>query len=259
MKKPNLSKFTRSVFTALDKNSPKILMGVGIAGMITTAYLSAKGAPKAVKLLEEKKKELEVDKLTIVETVKTTWKCYAPAVATGTLSTICLLSSNSISTRRTAALATACKLSETAFNEYREKVTEVIGEKKEQEVKDEIAKDEIKNNPPSPNNTVVFTGSGDILCYDSISGRYFKSTCNKIERIINDLNARIIQENYISLNDFYDELDLPHIDLGYDLGWNVDALMDVDCNECQLSEDGIPYLVVKHYNPPKYKYSRFGY
>lgn len=259
MKKPNLSKLTHSMFMVLDRNSPKILMGVGIAGMITTAYLSAKAAPKAVKLLDEKKEELKTDKLSAKETVKTTWKCYAPAVTTGVLSTVCLLGSSSISTRRTAALATACKLSETAFNEYKEKVVETIGIEKEKEIKEDIAKDTIKKNPPSPSNTVVFASSGDILCYDSISGRYFRSTKNAIEKAVNDLNARIFQDNYISLNEFYDELDLPHIDLGSDLGWNVDAMLDVDCTDCGLSEDGIPYLVVKHYNPPKYKYSNFGY
>lgn len=51
--------------------------------------------------------------------------------------------------KRTAALATAYKLSETALTEYKEKVVETIGEKKEQLVRDKIDKDHIDKDPVS--------------------------------------------------------------------------------------------------------------
>ena len=104
----------------------------GIAGMITTTVLAVRSTPKALKLIEEKKKEEGVDKLTPAETVKTAWKCYIPAMVLGATSVGCLVGASRVSLRRNAALATAYKLSETALTEYREQVVETIGEKKEQ-------------------------------------------------------------------------------------------------------------------------------
>lgn len=255
MKKPNLSKYTKSVLASLDKHSPEILMGVGIAGMFTTTILAVKATPKALILLEQKKEELETDKLTKIDMVKTTYKCYIPAAATGVLSTICIIGSNSVKSKRTAALATAYKISETALTEYREKVIETIGEKKEKEIVDKIAKDDVDKNPVTKRE-VVFVDKGGELCLDPISGRYFYSDRNKIDRAQNTLNAKIINENYVSLNEFYDEIGLPFTDEGMNLGWNVDNLIDIYYSY-QEADNGEVCRVIKHYNPPKYKYYSF--
>lgn len=257
MRKPNLSKLGHTIVTTLDEHSPQIFMGFGIAGMITTTFLAVTATPKALLLIDEKKEELQKDKLTPVETVQATWKCYLPSVVTCVFSTGCLLTSNSITTRRTAALATAYKISETALLEYRDKVVETIGEKKEKEITDKIAKDHVEKNPVT-RSEVIITEKGNTLCFDTISGRYFRSDIEKIKRIQNEMNRTIINDNYVSLNEFYDELGLDYIDVGSDLGWNVDALIDIDFSS-QLADDGTPCLVIRHYNPPKYNYSRFGY
>ena len=113
MNKEAISKFARDVRTSLSRHSPAILMGIGIAGMVTTTVVAVKATPKALRLIEEKKQELDVESLTPVETVKATWKCYIPAAVTGAVSIACLIGSNSVNTKRNAALATAYKLSET--------------------------------------------------------------------------------------------------------------------------------------------------
>ena len=64
----------------LGKHSPEILTGLGIAGMLTTTILAVKATPKALKLIENKKKELNTDELTALQTIKATWKPYMPAV-----------------------------------------------------------------------------------------------------------------------------------------------------------------------------------
>ena len=96
------------------KRSPEILTGLGVAGMITTVVLSVKATPKAMKLIEEEKfnrqNEQDSIKLTKIETVKVAWKPYIPAIVTGTVSVGCLIGAASVSTRRTAAIATAYKL-----------------------------------------------------------------------------------------------------------------------------------------------------
>lgn len=255
MKKPNLSKIVKSVQTTVIKHSPEILTGIGIAGMITTTVMAVKATPKALMLIEEKKDEEQVDELTPVETIKTTWKCYIPAVITGTLSTACLIGAQSVSAKRNAALATAYTLSETALKEYQEKVVETIGEKKEQVIQDKVAKDKIEKDPVK-NHEVIITQKGDTLCYDVISGRYFKSDMEKIRKAVNNLNYRLNSEMYISLNEFYYELGLRCTELGNELGWNIgDGLIDPKIS-AQLTEDGEPCLVIDYHIAPRYGFEK---
>ena len=91
MKKPNFTEIAENMKTAISKHSPEILIGFGIAGMLSSTVLAVTATPKAMKLIEEKKHEKGVDKLTVKETVKVAWKCYIPAATTAAASTACLI------------------------------------------------------------------------------------------------------------------------------------------------------------------------
>ena len=239
------------------KHSPEILMGIGVTGMITTTVLAVKATPRALELIALEKEELKVEELTPVETIKATWKCYIPAMALCAVSTSCIISANSVNSRRNAALAAAYKLSETAFTEYREKVVDTIGEKKETSVKDAIAKKKVEQNPVAKQE-IVLTGKGNTLCLDSISGRYFRSDIDKLKTAENELNKRMIhRENYISLSQFYEEIGLTSTSISDEIGWNVDKeLIDLYFSS-QLADDGTPCLVVQYDNMPFYGYSSY--
>ena len=254
MNKADVAKFFKGVRTSLVAHSPEILTGIGIAGMITTTVLAVKATPKALERIEQRKQEEGVTKLKPKDVVKATWKCYIPTAVTGVASVACLIGASSVSARRNAALATAYKLSETALTEYRDKVVETIGEKKEQLIKDEIDKDRVKANPVSKNE-VLITERGHTLCYDHWSKRYFYSDINSIKKAQNDLNERMLHDicGSVSLNDFYYELGLSGLEpIGDDMGWNTDkGLIDIHIGSC-ISDDGRPCIVVDHNNPPIY-------
>lgn len=237
--------------------SPEILTGIGIAGMVTTTVLAVKATPKAMSLIEDKKNEDWVDELSPLDVVKIAWKPYIPAIVTCVVSTTCIIGASSVNAKRNAALATAYKLSETALTEYREKVIETIGEKKEQIVRDKVAEERIKKNPVSKNEVIV-TGNGKTLCFDPISGRYFMSSIDVIKRAENELNKQMLHDisGYVSLNDFYDELGLDHTSVGDDLGWNTDQLIDI-CFSSQLNDNGEPSVVLDFLVAPKYGYDKF--
>lgn len=237
--------------------SPEILTGIGIAGMITTTVLAVKATPKAMSLIEEKKNEEWTDELSPLEIVKIAWKPYIPAIVTGATSVACIIGASSVNAKRNAALTAAYKLSETALTEYREKVVETIGEKKEQIVRDKVAEERIKKNPVSKNEVIV-TGNGKTLCFDPISGRYFMSSIEAIKRAENELNKQLLHDifGYVSLNDFYDELGLDRTIIGNDLGWNTDQLIDVSFSS-QLNDNGEPSVVLDFLSTPKYNYDKF--
>lgn len=256
MKKGCIPKAAKTVWLAAKKHSPELLTGIGIAGMVTTVVLAVRATPKALRLIDEKKADIpEEETIPRIEAVKAAWKVYVPAVLTGILSTICLIGANSVNQRRNAAIAAAYSLSESALKEYREKVVETIGERKEQAIRDDISKDRITENPVRE---VIVSDRGSTLCYDSLSGRYFKSDIEKLRRIINDLNRRMRDEMFISLNDFYCAVDNPDLGptkLGDRLGWNIDkGYIDLNFSS-QLTTDGTPCLVLDYTVVPEYEYN----
>lgn len=257
MHKPNLANLMSNTRQFVSKRSPEILTGIGIAGMITTTVLAVRATPKALQLIEEKKNDDWVDELSPLEVVKTAWKPYVPAAVTGVASVVCLIGASSVNAKRNAALATAYKLSETALSEYREKVIETIGEKKEKTVRDKVAEERVKKNPVSKSEVIV-TNNGTTLCFDPISARYFKSSIDKIKRAENELNKQMLHDisGYVSLNDFYDELGLDHTSVGDDLGWNVDRLIDISFSS-QLNDNGEPSVVLDYLVAPKYDFYKF--
>lgn len=253
MNKKSISNFVKTVGDKLSEHSPEILTGIGITGLLSTTILAVKATPKALRLIDEKKEEMNTDELTNTEVVKTCWKCYIPAAVTASVSVACLIGANSVNSKRNAVLATAYKLSESTFSEYKEKVIETIGEKKEEEVRDKIAKGRIEQNPVK-NNEVIITGKGDVLCYDIVSGRYFKSDVDKIRKAENTLNKKLMNDMYCSLNEFYDLIGLPFTQMGFELGWNVnDSLVEIEFST-QLSEDDTPCVVIQYSVLPKCDY-----
>lgn len=251
--KKEIAKSFLSLKTAIKKHSPEILTGIGIAGMITTTVMAVRATPKALILIEERKEEIGAEKLEAMDMVKTTWACYIPAAITGTLSVACLIGASSVNARRNAALATAYTLSESALKDYQGKVIEMFGEKKNEAVKDAVAKDKVEKNPVVTRE-VIITEKGNTLCYDSISGRYFKSDIEKIKKAECELNRQMLDDMYVSLNDFYYEIGLDSVKLGDELGWNVDSgYIDLSFSS-QLASDGTPCLVIDYSVAPRYDY-----
>ena len=259
MGKPNVSKFFRDAWSVVSDHGPQILTGIGIAGMITTTVLAVKATPKALRAIEEKQREEGVDKLPLKDVAKATWKCYIPAGITGATSIACLIGAQSVNSRRNAALAAAYKIFETALTEYKEKVVEMIGEKKEQAVRESIAKDKVEKHVPG-NTEIYITEKGDTLFLEPISGRVFKSDVESVRQAINTINYNMISDifGYASLNDFYDEIGLARTSLGDELGWNIgngDGQLKIDL--FPEKADDKPCFCLYYDRNPHYDYQKY--
>ena len=247
-----LPKSLRSFEISLRRHSPEILTGIGVAGFITSTILAVKATPKAIILLDEEKKKKKVEKLPPVEVVKTTWKCYVPAAATGILAGSCVIGGQVKSLKHNAALAAAYSLSRSTLKTYQDKVIETIGEKKEREIRDEIAKDQIRNAPVGRNEIIV-AGDGKIRCYDPITNRYFYSTVDHLRKTEIKLNKDLINCMFVSLSDYYYEVGLSPTNVSDDLGWNSDDDIEFDFSS-QLDESDNPCLVVSFHVGPRTDY-----
>lgn len=250
-----IQNFIKTTKGFMVKHSPEILTGIGVTGMIGSTVLAVKATPKALSIIENKKKELNTDKLTLVETVKVAWKPYIPAVATCVASASCIIGASAVNYKRNAALATAYAISERTLVKYKDKVIETIGEKKEREVKEKIAQDELNQNPIS-SAQVIITEKGNTLCMDALSGRYFRSDLEMIKKAVNELNREMTFNNYISLDEYYYKINLESIPNGSKLGWNLDGgLLELDYYP-GLAKNEEPCIVIDFKVPPKYDFDR---
>lgn len=234
-------------------NSPAILTAVGITGLVSTAYLSALAGYKVGKD-ETNNPAISADR-TPQERIQEYWKVYIPAAAVGAVSVTALIFSNTISARRITAITGLYSLTDAAFAQYKAKTIETIGKSREQHVRDEIVKDTVTDNPPS--REVMITSDSDVLVYEPLSGRYFSSNINSIKSSVNEINARLINDMYASLNDFYELLGLPYNDMGSEVGWRSDRLLEVDFAS-HMTADGRPCIKIDYRVTPIRGYYKLG-
>lgn len=251
MTKQTIVEAVKNAQKSMKKHSPEILTGIGIAGMIVTTITAVRATPKALRLIDAKEIE-ENRRLSNKEIVAATWKCYIPAAITGVMSTACLVGASSVNFRRNTALATAYSISETALKEYKEKTVEVVGEKKEQSIRDAVAKGQLDKALVEDRHFIA-TGHGETPCFDPLTNTCFKSDIETLRRAENTLNKRMRDDITITLNEFMTEIGLEPCDesIGENLGWDIEkGYIDLDFSS-QLVE-GVPYLVIGHHNPPRY-------
>lgn len=227
--------------SGLIRQSPSILTGLAITGVPTTVVLAVRATPAAMRLIYEESINLDTqpEDMTVMQIVKAAWKPYIPAIASGVLTIVCILGSHKIHAKRNAAIAGLYSVAVEGLKEYQRKVIDTIGEKKEQQIRDDIAQDRINRDPPEKG--VIFAG-GDVLFYDAFSGRYFKSDMERIRQSVNDFNLELLNEMYKPANDFYDILGLEPIDGGRNLGWNVEnGLLALDFSTKLITTKGSQY------------------
>ena len=247
----------------LSKHSPAILTGIGCVGLISTAVMAVRATPKAISLIEDEyvKQYPESDELAcdispaeIIEsigwkdTVKTTWKCYIPATAIGLGSIACFIMSGRISAGRSASVAAAYSLLERTMDEYQARVIEEIGKDKNDDIRTEVQQTLIEESDTSE--ALIPYGKGDILCFESLTGRYFKSDENTILAAVNDFNHDLIHEFSCTMNDWFYLLGLPNVAIGDTLGWTTDHMLDVDIRTVK-APNGLPALAVDYRYLPR--------
>lgn len=225
----NIGAIVRRAQKAAADNTPTILTAIGVTGLVTTAVMAARGGIKAERfLLESGYKWTEGEKtnytLSNKKIVEMTWRYYVPAVGTGAVTIACIVCANHISTRRTAALASAYSITQEAFREYRDKIVEKVGDKKEQQARDEIAQESVSKNPPS---TTLILSDDKVLCKDMHSGRYFQSTLEDLKKAENDTNYQILGNDYASVSDYWERIGLEKTADSDEIGWNTDNRLEV--------------------------------
>jgi Family of unknown function (DUF6353) len=241
-------------------NSPAILTGFSVAGVIGTAVLASKAAVVARDYINAEEIAARTStgdadyECNNRRKVELTWRFYIPAGLAGAATIATIVGAHRIGMRRQASLIGAYTLADSALREYKEQVLKVVSPQKAGQIEDEINKERLHRSSLG-DSQVYITGLGEQLCMDSLSGRYFNSDVESIRRAANDVNQQVLRDMYASQNDFYEGLGLAGTTLGAEMGWNIDNLLDVHFSTL-LAEDGRPCLVLGYVNLPKVGYDK---
>lgn len=271
--KPKLSQKAGQV---LKKASPTILTCIGAVGVVATAVLAVKATPKALEMVRadsRKNHDGDPHAATKVEVVKSCWKCYVPAVATGAATIMCIFGANTLNRRQQASLASAYALVSRQYNDYKRKLKELYGEEAHKKVMESLAVEQVDKDHFISAPGLVGSSSLDFedaneeerLFYDPISKRYFQSTISKVLQAEYHLNRNFaLGGGFITLNDFYTFLGIEKIPEGDTIGWMVlDGLYWVDFNhskamvddglngeiECYIIDVDFPPVTEEEYDP----------
>lgn len=232
-----------------DEHQREIMLGSAIAGTILTAVASWKAGIKADKILAEQKEKMEAlgadyaaedtsmteeefqnrKKEITIDTVKQMAPVVIPVALSASGTIISVIGGYKVASKQIATLSALYSMAEKSLTDYETKAKEFLGDKKAGELHDKVKEQRIVDNPPTEADTIINTGKGTTMFLDEWSGRYFYSSPEEVRKSFNIINKRMMDEYYISLNELYDELGLPDIKLGDDIGFNVDdGLIDIE-------------------------------
>jgi len=245
----------------ITKNASGLLTAGGVIGVGVTAVLTARATIKAHGIIREKvairqanyealegEAPLPPD-LTKTEIAQAVWPHYVPPAIAGVATIASIIMANRMSAKRAAALAAAYSISETRLQEYKDKVAEKFGKNKARSVRDDLAQDQVTNNPPSKE--VIILGSGDVLCFEPLTGRYFTSSVEIIKRAENAIHEELFQTHSASLSEFFDKIGLESTTFSDMMGWNNvhDDLVTISFTTT-LTPDNRPCLVLNYSQVP---------
>ena len=236
-------------------NAPAILTASACVGTIATAILTAKSTTLAIEKIADycEANLRSPEDLSWKEKFSVSYRVYIPPAIAGVCTLVSIVAANRIQYARGAAFALAYSGSEAAFRRYREAVSDVVKPKDVQKITSRVAEKSVQEAGKPVPGTVLVASSGDVLCYDVFSGRYFRSDIETIRRVENNINGQLNTESYASLNEFYSGLGLPPIAAGELVGWSDPNSLSVEFGS-QLTEKGEPVLTVDFLVSPKENY-----
>jgi len=238
--------------------SPQILMGIGIAGVVTAGVLACRATLK----LEDVVAAAEVDAEEVKEAHKrdefdseTAYtkalsrvyinrglqvaKLYAIPLSVGTVGIGCLLGSYGVLNQRNVASIAAYQTLASGFQQYRERVVNDLGEDKDKEYRFGIVEREVPEFDAEGNQTGTKTVS-DVVINDKDYARIFDEGNTDLWSRVpgmnqltltnqqNWLNDRLNARGYVFLNDVYKALGFPETPEGQVVGWLSESHRNFD-------------------------------
>jgi len=243
----------------LKAKSPLICLFAAIGGVAVTSGLLIRTTAVATKeidaaweaLPEEEKKEK--DDFTLLEKFQLTWKLWIPSMVSGAATITFMALGYRIHENQLKTVSALYSASEASAMALQQKMQELVGKKKTEEIMGAAAKEEMSRTPQTKENTANTPKSDDVVkFYDAMSGRYFYDTIENVKNAYADFNIDL-SEGPCAINELYLRLQIPEITLGKYNGWKKDGPNDklLPMMIPEVDNNGLPCLYLKPDREPK--------
>ena len=238
--------------TFLKKNSPEILLGLGLVSIVGGTVMACKATLELNDVMQtafdrkESIKEIKKDHpvaytqqeynrditVSYIKTGVDLAKLYGPAVAVGAFGVACVFSSHDIMRQRNVAIAAAYNVLDKGFKEYRSRVVEELGEDKDKQFRYGYKKTEITEIETDENGKEkkVKKKVNVVPGGESIYARFFDETSIHwtktpeynlifLKAQQNYANNLLQSRGHVFLNEVYDSLGIERSQAGAVVGW----------------------------------------
>lgn len=268
MKQNKVTQFLEKVNVKTRENSPAILAGVAVLGVLATVYSAWKAAPKAEEVLKKhredmatvKKGDTKAKTAVYEETVKELVPIVLPTIISAGGTCAAIIGSQSMNARRIAALNAVATLSNGMVKDLNEQMIKSVGPKKAKEVKDAVFEKKVKeeHGDDIPVRDEKMRKKSLYWCRDYYTGNLIQTNAMIINQAITDVSSRIGSEMYMSLGEFWQALEkfgssgmenLFRSPMKDEFGWSVDDLnqgrLDISYRSV-LDDDDSPILALEY-------------
>jgi hypothetical protein len=229
----------------LEKDSPRILFGLGVVSMVGSTVLACRSTLKLDEVLERTQSDLQTantlehreyseedrqkDKVLIyTRAAVDVGTLYGPSVMLGVAGIAMLTKSHNMLEQRNAALTAAYVALDKGFNEYRSRVREKYGDAEDDAMRYGSERVQVEDPDTGRKKTVVRASAGE----PSIYARFFDETAGEWqrEREYNLYFLKCQQEyhnhllkarGYVFLNEVYKSLGIAQTTAGSVVGWVI--------------------------------------
>ena len=237
--------------------SPTILTVAGIIGLGVTIIFAVKDTIKAERILDDAWKDVpdeikeERQDFMPVEKVKLCWKCYIPTAISGAATATAIITSNHIAMEQVKTMAGLYSAAQASAALYERKVEELVGHRKAEEIKGEVAKEVAKKDPPTRLNTYRITNSENLM-HDDFTGVYFFMDQAEYEHRVQQFNALLNnRETYMSLSEYESHIGYPPGKYGRYLYFDRGNGIIEPRYRPEFLEDGVTICTFIEYDDPK--------
>ena len=252
-----LSKYGKKGLQFLDDKAPELCLGLTIGNTLLTGYLTYKAYKKSMETIKEAEKE-QAKPLEFKDKAKICYKYWIPPVAACFTAVTSSIVGYRIQTKRTASLMAAYTLLEASNQATKDKMNELLGIQKADEITDAVAKERITK--AIDGNLIEETGLGTMIWYDAYTGHVIRTSRNALEAARNMLNDSLLKYDTQTISDFYSYLNLDS-EWGFATthGWDasVDMLSLSFKGSQSLLPDGTAYGIFEYQTKPFNLESRF--
>ena len=228
----------------VQKHSPVILFSAGVVGMVATVVVASRATLKLEEVVDDFQGKLEDvrtlqhddysdedrrnDQVILYSQASLKLvKLYGPAVMLGVASVACLTGSHYILTKRNAGLIVAYAGLEKAFEEYRRRVSDRVGEDVEREImhptKKTKVKDDVTGETLDVSRSIGKGGSPYARIFDESASRNWNKQPEYNQLFIQCqqqwMNDLLNSRGHLFLNEVYDALGLSRTKAGAVVGW----------------------------------------